>query len=281
MPPYVSSLPMPLPALRLVPLVCAALMLAAPHGAAACPDDERPSPSLVMEQGARALRGGEPLRILAIGSSTTAGVGASSAQTNFPSLIARRLTEEWGEGKVEVTNAGVSGESAPSTVGRLEAFLSHPPVPHLVIWQVGTNDVIFGGDPARLAQLVARGLDAIAASGSAALVIDQQFFPAISDLARYEAFVAAVDSATSARGVPLLRRYRMMKQWAAQDPTGFRAALSWDRFHLSDAGYACLADLITPAILAGVLVKEKPAPAPTAKPGSARPKDQEAIPAGR
>lgn len=220
--------------------------------AAACPQTARPAPPLVMESGVKALKEGRPVRILAIGSSSTAGVGATRPEANYPSQLARRLVEAWGEGTVEIVNAGVSGESAPATLRRLKAFLAAPPVPDLVIWQVGTNDVIFGGDPARLHQLVADGLDAIAAAGAAALVIDQQYFPAILDLDRYEAFVAAVGDAAEVRRVSLLPRYVMMKQWAAQDPVSFRATLSWDRFHLNDAGYACLAELIAPAILDSV-----------------------------
>lgn len=227
--------------------------------AIACPDDVRPAPPLVLAQAAKIRAEGRPLRILAIGSSTTAGAGASSTAANYPSQLALRLGAALGEGKVEITNAGVNGESAPATLGRLELFLKAAPAPDLVLWQVGTNDVIFGGDPARLQQLVGKGLDAVAAAGAAVLVIDQQYYPAILDLDRYESFVAAVGTAASERGVPLLPRYLMMKQWAAQDPAGLRATLAWDRFHSNDKGYACLAELLAPAIVAAMAA---PAAAP-------------------
>ncbi|MDI4657673.1 SGNH/GDSL hydrolase family protein [Xanthobacter autotrophicus] len=253
-------------------MICAAVLCAAvlPAAAIACPDDVRPAPPLVLTQAAKARAEGRPLRILAIGSSTTVGTGASSTATNYPSQLARRLDAALGEGRVEITNAGINGESAPATLSRLELFLQAPPLPDLVLWQVGTNDVIFGGDPARLKQLVGKGLDAIAAAGAAALVIDQQYYPAILDLDRYESFVAAVGAAASERGAPLLPRYLMMKQWAAQDPAGLRATLAWDRFHPNDRGYACLADLLAPAIVAAMAVDasapQGPAPAmPQAK----------------
>ena len=230
------------------------LLMLATAPAAACPPDVRPAPPLVLGQAAKIRADGRPLRILAIGSSTTAGAGASSVATNYPSQLALRLEAALGEGSVEITNAGVNGESAPATLRRLELFLKTAPVPDLVLWQVGTNDVIFGGDPVRLKQLVGAGLDAIAAAGAAALVIDQQYYPAILDLNRYENFVAAVGEAASEHGAPLLPRYQMMKQWAAQDPAGLRATLAWDRFHSNDKGYACLADLLAPAIVTAVAV---------------------------
>lgn len=233
-----------------VPLLAAALAIAAPAASSAAGCTARPSPALSMPAGARALREGQPLRILAIGSSSTAGVGASSADNNYPSQLVRRLSGALGEGRVAMVNAGVSGETGPSTLARLQSLVASQPAPHLVLWQVGTNDVIFGGDPARLRATVADGLAAIAASGAAVVVIDQQYFPGISDLGRYEAFVAAVHAAASARGAPLLRRYAMMKQWAAEDPKGFRGTLSWDSFHMNDAGYTCLAEALAPAIIA-------------------------------
>ncbi len=237
-------------AIPLLAVLGGALVAGTPSAVLAAGCTARPSPALSMPAGARALREGQPLRILAIGSSTTAGVGASSGDTNYPSQLARRLTAALGEGRVVMVNAGVSGETGPSTLARLQSLVQTQPAPHLVLWQVGTNDVIFGGDPARLRATVADGLAAIAASGAAVVVIDQQYFPGINDLGRYEAFVAAVNAAASARGVPLLRRYAMMKQWAAEDPKGFRGTLSWDSFHMNDAGYTCLADALAPAIIA-------------------------------
>jgi len=234
-------------------LVIAGLLLSLllPVGTAiACPPEARPVPPLAAGLRAPAKAAGRALSILAIGSSTTAGVGASGPAMTFPAQLTRRLAEAWGEGSVEVVNAGVSGESAPATLKRLEAFMAHKPTPDLVIWQVGTNDVIFGNTPERLGKAVGQGLDAIAAAGARAIVVDQQYFPAILNRNRYEAFVAAVREAAASREAPLLDRYALMKAWAERDPAGFGGLLSWDRFHMNDAGYACLADLLAAAILA-------------------------------
>ncbi|MGR7997243.1 SGNH/GDSL hydrolase family protein [Xanthobacter sp. ZOL 2024] len=232
-------------------LLVAALLVAAP--ARACPPEARPEPPLVLRAGAvERLRAGLPLRILAIGSSSTAGVGASRPNLTFPAQLADRLGAALGEGRVEVTNAGVSGESSPATLKRLQAFLQAPEAPDLVIWQVGTNDVIFGGTPERLATMVTDGLAAAQAADVAVMVVDQQYFRAILSVPRYEQFVAAVNSAAQARGITVLGRYRMMKAWAAADPKGFRALFAWDGFHMNDAGYACLAQLASEAVLEAV-----------------------------
>lgn len=228
---------------------------------ASCPDTVHPEPALVLAQPAQArVRAGAPLRILAIGSSSTAGVGASQPNRNYPAQLAQRLIEALGPGSVEVTNAGVSGESAPATVKRLEQFLAQANKPDLVLWQVGTNDAIFGNTPERLGALVRQGISAAASTQVAILLIDQQYFVSPLKRADYERFVAAVDDVAAAESTPLLPRYAMLKAWAAEDPKGFRDLFWWDRFHMNDAGYACLAQLLAVAVADAV----KSARAPTA-----------------
>lgn len=238
-----------LAALAALPL--AVVLGPAPAGAGGCSSSAGPSPAVSVPGAAQALREGRAVRILAIGSSSTAGAGASMGGS-YPAQLAARLGASLGEGRVEVTNAGVSGETAPGTLSRLKSFLAQPQKPDLVIWQVGTNDVIFGGNPGALNAMVLDGLGAIQAAGAGAVVIDQQYFPGISNVERYESFVAAVDGAAQARRVPVLKRYAMTKAWAAQDPQGFRATLAFDSFHSNDAGYACLANLLAPAIASAV-----------------------------
>lgn len=218
----------------------------------ACPPSARPAPVPVLNSAAAALKAGRPLQILAIGSSSTAGVGASATDRTYPSQLAQRLADALGPDAAVVFNAGVSGESAPATLKRLAALVGGAPKPDLVIWQVGTNDVAFGGTPERLAQNVAAGLDIIRRAGAVPIIIDQQYYPALRDVPRYEIFVATVARETAARNVTLLRRYDMMKQWASDDPKGFAGLFWWDKFHMSDAGYACLATLLADAIVEGL-----------------------------
>jgi len=239
----------------------------------ACPASARPTPPLVLTAAAaERVKADAPLRILAIGSSSTAGVGASRPDHAYPARLAHLLDQALGEGRVQMTNAGVSGESSPATLNRLLAILAGPERPDLVIWQVGTNDAIFGNTPERLGAGVAQGVEAAAAAQVALILMDQQYFPTILDKAAYERFVAAVDAAASAHGTPLLHRYAMMKQWSVDDPQGFRGLFWWDRFHMNDKGYACLAELLAGAVVDAVQAARTPVPLPPSPPGApARP----------
>jgi lysophospholipase L1-like esterase len=182
------------------------------------------------------------VRILAIGSSSTEGIGASSPAFSYPAQLQADLLQAW-KGKVVVDNAGKGGETISETVRRLEAALKDGK-PDLVIWQVGTNDAIKGGDEVGFSSLLRRGIDAMRSLGTGVILVDQQYYPAIKDLKQYERFVALVGATGATEHVPVFSRYKLMKAWGERSPEVLRSMLSNDGFHMGDRGYECLARLI-------------------------------------
>lgn len=144
-------------------------------------------------------------------------------------------------------NAGIGGETAVQTVERLEAVLKAQSF-DLVIWQVGTNDAIKGVSEDAFRTLLERGIAAVKASGTSLMLLDQQYFPAIKDLSRYEQFVRAVSALGRERKVSVFSRYAMMQDWNSQSAEELRSMLSSDGFHMSDKGYDCLADHVADAV---------------------------------
>jgi acyl-CoA thioesterase I len=95
------------------------------------------------------LEAGEPLTIVALGSSSTEGAGASSPQASYPTQLEARLRGKLPGVELRVINAGKSGETSQEMLARLESdVLAHDP--DLVIWQAGGNEVLLGRDPADL-----------------------------------------------------------------------------------------------------------------------------------
>ncbi|WP_262299982.1 SGNH/GDSL hydrolase family protein [Microvirga sesbaniae] len=205
------------------------------------------APVDVARIGAR-LRRHEAVRILAIGSSSTQGIGASTPAFSYPAQLESNLGRLW-KHAVHVENAGRAGETISETVGRLEASLGSG-APDLVIWQVGTNDAVNGGDEGQFSALLKRGIDAAQALGIAVLLVDQQYYPAIEDLGQYERFVSLVGATASAEQVPVFSRYRLMKTWSEQAPDLLASMLSADGFHMGDRGYDCMAQLLADGLVA-------------------------------
>ncbi|WP_201862801.1 SGNH/GDSL hydrolase family protein [Microvirga soli] len=218
-----------------------------------------------MERLASRLKKSEPVRILAIGSSSTQGIGASSPAFSYPVQLQADLTRIW-KGTVVIENAGIGGETIPETVARLEAALLKADKPDLVIWQVGTNDAVMGGDEGQFSDFLRQGIDAAQEVGVEVLLVDQQYFPAIKDLGRYERFVRLVGTAGAAEQVPVFSRYRLMKAWGERSPDVLGSMLSSDGFHMGDRGYDCLAHLLADSLRAMVAPAEAPNRAVAAAP---------------
>ena len=98
---------------------------------------------------------GRPLRLVALGDSLTAGYGLP-AQAAFPQALERALKAKGH--KVEIANAGVSGDTASMALERLD--WSIPDGTDGVILELGANDMLRGLDPAvprrAIGEIVAR-----------------------------------------------------------------------------------------------------------------------------
>jgi len=190
------------------------------------------------------------LVILAIGSSSTEGVGASSPAAAYPARLEHELKRFVPGLDVRVVVSGVGGETADQTLAHLVGQVQSLK-PHLVIWQVGTNDALSEGGEDRFRSLVERGVKAVVHSGADLVLLNQQFFPGIAKKERYERFVDIVREVGRRRHASVFGRYELMREWADASNTGFRAMLADDAFHMSDQGYACLGRILSDEIVDG------------------------------
>ena len=67
---------------------------------------------------AQRLGNGDPVKIIAIGSSSTAGTGASSRAFSYPSRLEAELRTRFPRTSITVINRGVAGEEAPQMLAR-------------------------------------------------------------------------------------------------------------------------------------------------------------------
>lgn len=184
---------------------------------------------------------GQPVTILAIGSSSTEGIGASSRKSSYPFRLEQRLRTIWPGAAVRVINAGKGGETADQTLARLRDEVSENTY-DLVVWQVGTNDALKSDGQRRFGEILKNGIDATRRSGAALLLVDPQYFPAIENSAVFEGFVRSIREIAARENVPVFSRFALMKRWKERNPQELVMALAADKFHMNDTGYNCLAD---------------------------------------
>src|SRR5690349_12945652 len=130
-----------------------------------------PTQRLSLPASRTALAVGEPLEIIAIGSSSTEGAGASAPELSYPARLQARLGRALAGVVVRVRNLGHGGETATEMLARLrQDVLARPAT--LVIWQAGTNDALRQRDPEAFRAEMETGLDELQDSGLDVVLMD-------------------------------------------------------------------------------------------------------------
>jgi acyl-CoA thioesterase I len=205
------------------------------------------SDDLLLPATSLTIQSGRPLIIVALGSSSTAGVGASSKSAAYPAVLERELRHRLGS-KVRVLNRGVGGETVDRTAARIDVDVA-PFHPTLVVWQTGTNDLLRSRSPRIFEKILAAGILRMRRSGIDVILMSPQYFPAGERRSNLNAYLRAIDRVGELYDVPVLHRHRIMAYWAASGELTVRQMLARDLFHMSDDGYRCLGEVVADFIL--------------------------------
>jgi len=189
---------------------------------------------------ARKLAGGDPITIVAIGSSSTAGAGASSPDRSYPARLQAELTAQFPRHKITVLNRGVNGEEINDMLRRFNTAVVAEK-PDLVLWQFGTNSLIRDNATADYAASIHAGIDTIKMIGADVILVDPQFAPKVIVKPGAEAIVELIGATAKAESVDLFQRFALMRRWHDVDHLTFEAIVSPDGLHMNDWSYGCLA----------------------------------------
>jgi lysophospholipase L1-like esterase len=196
---------------------------------------------------AQKIAAGTPITIVAIGSSSTAGTGASSPAATYPSRLEAELKQRFAGHQITVINRGAGGEEVADMLKRFDAALTAKP--DLVLWQLGTNSVIRDHTFADHGDAIRAGIAKIRATGADVVLIDPQFVPkVIAKATEAEQMVRLIAVTAKSENVDLFRRFDVMKRWHDADHMRFESFVSSDGLHMNDWSYACMAKGLTIAI---------------------------------
>jgi acyl-CoA thioesterase-1 len=195
----------------------------------------------------RRLAGGAPLTVVAIGSSSTAGAGASSAAANYPNQLAADLHERFPGRDITVLNRGVNGEETDNMMARFssDVIAAHP---QLVIWQVGTNSVLRDRSLEKHEQMLRDGIEQLKGINADVVLMDVQYVPAVLAKSETDGMEDQIALAAKAENVDLFERFAIMRDWSEVQHLSFETFTAPDHLHMNDWGYGCVAKLLAGAI---------------------------------
>lgn len=192
------------------------------------------------------LKSGEVLRIVAVGSSSTTGLWVLRRAGTYPEVMARELTALRPQARIDVVNSGQVGDTISGMIRRFgRDVLAHQP--DLVVWQLGTNDVAWGGSASGLKELIVNGVRTLRAAGPDVILMDLQYAPMVLASSQHPAIQAMIADAAREERVGLFSRFALMRRSVeAGLPPG--ALVSWDGLHNSAEGYDCIGRSLARAI---------------------------------
>src|SRR5438128_741009 len=209
-----------------LPVFCAAIPVATADDAPTC---AAPAEAMNLEHAPIRFREriaqGLPIKIVAIGSSSTFGSGASTPAASYPSRLEAELKAQLPGLPVTVLNKGIGGEEAAQMVARFDADVIDEN-PDLVLWQAGSNSVLH--DHPTPGEIIRQGVEKLKASGSEVILVNPQYAPKILGKPGVGQAVDVITATAHDEEVGLFDRFSVMRYWVETEHMAFEQFLSPD-----------------------------------------------------
>lgn len=187
------------------------------------------------------------LRIIALGSSSTSGYGASSPAYAYPAQLKMGLDKALPGVDVDVVNRGIGGQDVEEMATRMRAEMQANPA-SLVVWQTGTNATIRHMPLEKFEGRLRDGLKLGKSLGADFVLMNLQYVPAVVAAQDKEAYEKVMATVAKEYGAGLFRRFDIMRGWY-NDGMPYAQFVQLDGLHLNDFGQKCIGKLLTKAIL--------------------------------
>jgi acyl-CoA thioesterase-1 len=236
----------------LLAVLAVALTASWPGGAMAQSTECRATPELLdlghkLSIARAAVVERKELRIVAMGSSSTQGYGASNPRFAYPVVLKNRLEKLLPGVDIHVFNRGIGGQDAEEETARMKGDVE-PEHAHLVIWQVGTNSAIRRTPLESFRNRLRAGIDIGRKLGAGFVLMNLQYVPAVVALPDEEEYARVMAEVAMEKDTGLFRRFEIMRHWY-DDGMPYAHFVTSDGLHLNDFGQKCIGRLLAEAIV--------------------------------
>ena len=157
-----------------------------------------------------AVKGGQPLDILVIGSRSSTITNSDASA--YPSRLQAMLREKFPNVSVNLSVEILVKKTAEETVGGL-AKLLEAKKPTLVIWQTGTVDAMRSIDPDDFRSAVDEGVAALQKAGVDLVLMNLQYSPRTETMISATPYLDNMRVVAQQHDVPLFDRFGIMRHW--------------------------------------------------------------------
>lgn len=201
----------------------------------------------VLPSVAAAKRQGGPVKVMVIGSASSAGLGTSGAEKGYPVQLAKKLPQKLGVA-VDVDSIARRGWAAAAMAEEMPDLVAAE-VPHVVVWQTGTVDAVREVAPEVFGTAIAQGIAALRKARIDVVLVDMQYSPATVRLIDFGPYIDYMNWVAAATDVPVLHRHAIMRGWSEEERFGPVGRGKDEQQAFADRIHACIAEALARLIV--------------------------------
>lgn len=183
--------------------------------------------------------------IVAVGSSSTEGIGASTPEKSYPAFMQSFLNKNTKNVTFIVVNKGVSGDTIAGIEARLDRdVLSKQP--QVVLLQTGLSDALSGSSTADYYSGLTRVVKKLK-KNSSVILMNSQLYP--GEPSNHLGILAILNTVAAEQNVPIVDRYGIFSNAINKNVVKIEDILASDKMHNNDLGYQCMGKISAELII--------------------------------
>ncbi len=198
---------------------------------------------------ARRIEKGKYIRIVALGSTSTLGGGASGPDASYPARLQALLGHAIEGAEIKVVNKGVAKDSAVKMVDRFQADVIDTKA-HMVIWETGTNDAVTRVAIDDFEASLDKGIQLAQKQGIDVILMTPMYARNTAAIIDFSPYMDDMRAVAARHGISVFQRYEIMEHWARTGRVEFERLPKPERTRMADQVYDCLARLLAGVIIA-------------------------------
>lgn len=211
---------------------------------------------------AEAIAKGEPIKIVVLGTASSAGAGVSAPYQSYPERLREELGRRFQQAPISLVNLSQRGWTAVDMVATLDAKVI-PLKPTLVVWQTGSVEAVRRLDINQMGNALSAGIGRLRAESIDVLLIEPQYSPHTAAMINFEPYTDYMQWIASSLDVNLFNRHDIMKHWVEEGFVKFDESGRALQHLNADQVHGCLAILLADLIERAALPRTDAGGAPS------------------